>query len=172
MRREQGRCSKLALLLQVGVSQLFGVPLAQFGVWGPPRVTGLALSCSALCRAADPADRGRVHPGWPEGARGQAGARPQHHPSPVCCASPRCRGTPLPMAPGLAGRAGGVGERSPPLFFLFKIFFPSFSFFLIFQPAEICTVPVHWGGAGVGGGGTSGIQEPSSPSPSRAEAGI
>lgn len=92
-------------------------------------VTGLALSCSALCRAADPADRGRVHPGWPEGAHGQAGARPQYHPSPVCCASPGCRGTPLPMAPGLAGRAGGVGERSPPLFFLFKIFF-SFLFFL------------------------------------------
>lgn len=54
--------------------------------------------------------------------------------------------------------------------FFKNLFSPSFPFFPVFHPAEICMV--QWGGAGVGGGGTSSTQGPSSPSPSRERLGF
>lgn len=81
-----------------GSLPLSGVPWVQH-VLGYPWVTAPALFCSALCGAADPADGGCGHAVWPEGARCQAGARPQHHPDPLCRAPP--------------GRGGNLGSISP-----------------------------------------------------------
>lgn len=123
----------------------FHISWCPLGSW----LTALALFCSALCGAADPADGGRVGAGRAEGVGGQTGTRPKHHPGPLCCASSRRRGNPLahssmtrggPRDDHLWGRAcsrHGV-VISPPLFFLlfdFGFCFPTFSFFLfIFQP--------------------------------------
>lgn len=119
--------------------------------WCPlgPWLTALALFCSALCGAADPADGGRVGAGRAEGVGGQTGARPQHHPGPLCCAPSRRRGN--LMAHSSMTRGGPREDHqwrracsthgvviSPPLFFLLLFdsgfCFPTFSFFLFIFP--------------------------------------
>lgn len=98
---------------------------------GVPQVTALVLFCSALCGAADPADGGCGHAVWPEGARRQAGARPQHHPDPLCRAPPGRGGNFSSISPrGLnttgGGPAAGMGVVPAPSLFsssLFPLFF-------------------------------------------------
>lgn len=141
-----------------GSLPLSGVPWVQH-VLGYPWVTAPALFCSALCGAADPADGGCGHTVWPEGARRQAGARPQHHPDPLRRAPPGRGGNLGSISPrGLnttgGGPTAGMGVvPAPPLFSsssLFSLFF-------------LCSHCAHaQDSAGMGGGGTG---EPPSPSP-------
>lgn len=113
-----------------GSLPLSGVPWVQH-VLGHPWVTAPALFCSALCGAADPADGGCGHAVWPEGARRQAGARPQHHPDPLRRAPPGRGGNFSSISPRRLNTTGGGPTAgmgvvpAPPLFSssLFPLFF-------------------------------------------------
>lgn len=128
---------------------------------GVPLVTALVLFCSALCRAADPADGGCGHAVWPEGARRQAGARPQHHPGPLRRAPPGRGGNLssistqgwLEVALGFdhcwwrAHRRHGGCSSSFSFFFFFS-FSPFLSFYVLI--VSMCRTVLAWEGVALG----------------------